>query len=124
MTQPIIKLVLLAAIVVVALFALRGSTRAFHRVVWRGFVVGGLAAAALSVVFPGRLTWLAHKVGVGRGADLVLYILVVTFMLVSVILFRRIADLERKYVVLARALAIREAQELEAREPPDTDQDA
>jgi small membrane protein len=86
--------------------------------------VGGLAAAALSVVFPGRLTWVAHKVGVGRGADLVLYILVVTFMLVSVILFRRIADLERKYVVVARALAIREAQELDAREPPETDQDA
>jgi hypothetical protein len=40
------------------------------------------------------------------------------------ILFRRIADLERKYVVLARALAIREAQELDVREPPEMDEDA
>jgi hypothetical protein len=125
MTQPIIKLVLLAAIAVVALFALRGSTKAIHRVVWRGFVVGGLVAAALAVIFPGRLTWLAHKVGVGRGADLVLYVMVVVFMLVSVILFRRISDLERKYVVLARALAVREAQEFNSHEPPpDSGQDA
>jgi hypothetical protein len=123
MTQPIIKLVLLAAIAVVALFALRGSTRAFHRVVWRGFVLGGVVAAALSVLFPGDLSWIAHKVGVGRGADLVLYILVVSFMLVSVILFRRMADLERRYVVLARALAIREAEELEGQEHTETDSD-
>jgi hypothetical protein len=116
MTQPIIKLALLAAIAVVALFALRGSTRAFHRVVWRGYVVAILVAAAASVAFPGALTWIAHKVGVGRGADLLLYVLVVTFMLVSVILFRRISDLERKYVVLARSLAISEARTLDSPE--------
>jgi small membrane protein len=119
MTQPIIKLALLAALAVVALFALRGSTRAFHRVLWRGYVVGILLAAGVSIVFPGALTWLAHKVGVGRGADLLLYILVVTFMLVSVILFRRISDLERKYVVLSRALALRESQEPDPRDPPE-----
>jgi hypothetical protein len=123
MNQPIIKLLLLAAIAVVGLFALRGSTRAIHRVVWRGFVVGGLLAAALSVLFPGGLSWLAHKVGVGRGADLVLYILVITFMLVSVILFRRVADLERRYVVLARQLAIRQAQEPDVRGPSKTESD-
>ena len=38
-------------------------------------------------------------------------VLVVAFMLVSVVLFRRLADLERKYVALARAFAVREAQE-------------
>lgn len=110
MSQPLIKLVLLAAIAVVALFALRGSTKAIHRVVWRGFVIVSLVAAALSIVFPSELTRVAHKVGVGRGADLVLYVLVVTFMLVSVILFRRLADLERKYVNLSRSFAIHEAE--------------
>jgi hypothetical protein len=111
MTQPIIKLVLLAAIVLVALFALRGSTKAYHRVVWRGYVVGILAVAAVSIVFPGSLTWLAHKVGVGRGADLLLYVLVVTFLLVSVILFRRMEQLERKYIGLARTMAVNQAAE-------------
>jgi hypothetical protein len=60
-------------------------------------------------LFPSGLTWIAHKVGVGRGADLLLYILVVTFGLVSVILFRRLDALERKYVAVARMLAIQEA---------------
>ena len=109
MTQPIIKMLLLAAIAVVALFAMRGSTRAMHRVLWRGYVIGILVAAGLSILFPDILTRLAKLVGVGRGTDLLLYILVVTFLLVSVILFRRLDALERKYVVLARLLAIKDA---------------
>jgi hypothetical protein len=109
MSQPIIKLLLLAAIALVALFALRGSTRAVHRILWRGYVVGTLCAAAVSVMFPGILAWLADRVGVGRGTDLLLYILVITFLLVSVILFRRIEVLERRYIGLARALALEQA---------------
>jgi hypothetical protein len=117
MTQPIIKLLLLAAIAVVALFALRGSTRAMHRVLWRGYVVGILVAAALSIVFPDILTRLAKVVGVGRGTDLLLYILVVTFLFVSVILFRRLDALERKYVRLARLIAIRDATDPDEADP-------
>jgi len=109
MTQPLIKILLLAAFALVGYYAIRGSRRAFHRVVWRGFVVGALVAAVLSVVFPNKLTWVANKVGVGRGADLLLYVLTVVFMLVSVVLFRRLAELERKYVALVRTLAVRDA---------------
>ena len=111
MTQPLIKILLLAAFALVGYYAIRGSRRAFHRVVWRGFVVAALVASVLSVVFPNRLTWVANKVGVGRGADLLLYVLTVVFMLVSVVLFRRLAELERKYVALARTLAVRDAVE-------------
>lgn len=109
MTQPIIKLLLLAAIAVVGWYSLRGGQRALHRVIWRAYVVGILVAAVLSTLFPQWLTWLANRVGVGRGADLLLYVLVVTFGLVSVILFRRLDTLERKYVALARSVAIAEA---------------
>ncbi|HEY3527629.1 MAG TPA: DUF2304 domain-containing protein [Nocardioides sp.] len=111
MTQPLIKILLLAALAVVGYYAVRGSRRALHRVVWRGLVVVTLVAAVVSVVFPNTLTWVANQVGVGRGADLLLYLLTVAFMLVSVVLFRRLADVERKYVTLARTLAIREAQD-------------
>jgi small membrane protein len=109
MTQPLIKLLLLAGIALVGYYAVRGSRRAIHRVVWRGFVVIGLGAAMVSVLFPDILTWVAQKVGVGRGTDLLLYITVIAFMLVSVVLFRRLSDLERKYVALAREVAVREA---------------
>jgi hypothetical protein len=109
MSQPIIKLLLLAAIALVALFALRGSTKPVHRVLWRGYVVGILVAAALSILYPDLLSRFAKLVGVGRGTDLLLYMLVVTFLFVSVILFRRLEALERKYVGLARHMAIRDS---------------
>ena len=107
--MTLIKLLLLAAIVVVGLLAFRGSQRPVHKVIWRAYVVLALVAAALAVVFPDSLTRLANAVGVGRGADLVLYLFVVTFMLVSVVLFRRLAELERRYTLLARNMAMRDA---------------
>lgn len=110
MTQPLIKLLLLAAIALVGYYAVRGGRRALHRVVWRGFVVAGLGAAVVGVLFPNSLTWVANRLGVGRGADLLLYIVTVSFMLISVVLFRRLADLERRYVDLARTQALQDAR--------------
>lgn len=104
--MTVIKLLLLAAIVVFALLAFRGSRRAIHKVLWRAYVVLVVLAAGVSVVYPDGLTRIAELVGVGRGADLLLYVLVVTFMLVSVVLFRRLAVLERRYTELARELAL------------------
>lgn len=111
MALPLIKILLLAAIFVIALLAFRGSRRALHKVLWRGYVVLVLIAAGLSVLFPDVLTDVAERLGVGRGADLLLYVMVVTFMLVSVVLFRRLAELERRYTELARAIAIRDARD-------------
>ena len=107
--MTLIKLLLLAAIVVVGLLAFRGSRKALHKVLWRAYVVLVVVAAGLSVLFPDLLTSLAQLVGVGRGADLLLYVLVVTFMLVSVVLFRRLNELERRYTQLARTIAVRDA---------------
>jgi hypothetical protein len=107
--MTLIKLLLLAAIVVVGLLAFRGSRKALHKVLWRAYVVLVVVAAGLSVMFPDLLTSLAQLVGVGRGADLLLYVLVVTFMLVSVVLFRRLNELERRYTQLARTIAVRDA---------------
>jgi hypothetical protein len=109
MSQPLIKILLLAALAVVGYYAVKGSRRALHRVVWRGFVMAAVVAGVAAVIYPNGLTKVAVAVGVGRGTDLLLYIMVVTFMLVSVVLFRRLNDLERRYVTLARAVAIAEA---------------
>lgn len=110
MSLPLIKILLLGAIAVFAVLAFRGSRRASYRLLWRGYGVLVVLAAVLSVLYPNTLTEVAEIVGVGRGADLLLYVLVVTFMLTSVVLFRRISVLERRYVELARAVALREAE--------------
>lgn len=104
-----IKLLLLAGVALFGILAYRGSQSAGRRALWRLGGVVVLVGAALSVLFPDSLTRVARTVGVGRGADLVLYVLVVAFMLVTVGLFRRLADLENRYVLLARRIALAEA---------------
>jgi small membrane protein len=106
--MTLIKILLLVSIVVFGLLAFRGSKRAIHKVLWRGYVVLVAATAALAVIFPNVLTRVAEWVGVGRGADLLLYLLVVTFMLVTVVLFRRIGELERRYTQIVRTLAVQD----------------
>jgi hypothetical protein len=105
----LIKLLLLTGIVVVGLLAFRGSTKPIHKVLWRAYVALVLVAAVFAVLLPDTLTTLANSVGVGRGADLLLYVLVVTFLLVAVVLFRRLSVLERRYTQLARIMAVQEA---------------
>lgn len=107
--MTLIKLLLLAAIVVIGLVAFRGSGNALHKVLWRAYVASVVVCAGLSIIFPNALTQVANLIGVGRGADLLLYVLVVTFMLVSVVLFRRLAQLERRFTQLARQVAVAEA---------------
>jgi small membrane protein len=110
MTLPLIKLLLLGAIAFAAFLAFRGSRRASYRALWR--FLGGLAviAGALAVLFPNTLTRVAETLGVGRGADLLLYVLVVTFLLVSLTLFRKLSDLERRYVEMIRSIALERAE--------------
>ena len=107
--MTLIKLLLLAAIVGFGLLAFRGSRKAIHKLMWRGYVVLVMLAAALSVLFPDALTEVANAVGIGRGADLLLYVLVVTFMFLSVVFFRRLTELERRYTQLARRMAVLQA---------------
>lgn len=109
MSQPLIKLLLLAGIVGVAVVAVRARPTAGHRAFWRLAGSAALLGAALSILFPDRLTELAHALGVGRGVDLVVYGLAVSFLFVTVILFRRIGELERRITLLVRQAAIAEA---------------
>ena len=48
------------------------------------------------------------RVGIGRGADLILYGLVVAFFGFVVTTFRRFREMETRYTRLARRLALRE----------------
>lgn len=105
----IIKVALVLGLMLLGGFMLRGRMTAQRLAVRRllGILVLGLGLVA--ILFPGAVTWLANRVGVGRGTDLLLYVLVIAFLFVSVALYQRISDLEARYVALARRLAITEA---------------
>jgi hypothetical protein len=105
MTQPTIKLLLLAAIAVIGWYSVCVGKRVLHRVVWRGFVVRILFAGVLSILFPRGLSLGVHRVGIG----LVLYVLAAAFGLVGMTQFRWLDRLEPKYALRDRAFALRGA---------------
>lgn len=67
------------------------------------------AFAVWSILDPGVWTRLASMVGIGRGADLILYGLVVAFFSFVVTTFKRFREMEIRYTRLARRIAIDEA---------------
>lgn len=109
-TLVIIQVVLIAVVVLVVarLFRSRGArAQAIRRI---GLVVFA-AFAAVSILFPDVWTQIAQKVGVGRGADLVLYALVVAFLSFTVTTYLRFRDFETRYTRLARRIALDEARD-------------
>jgi hypothetical protein len=101
-------LLVLAAVLLFVFFLQRSHTarlQAFKRIGFTLFCLFGVIA----VLYPGVMTWLANRVGVGRGTDLLLYILVVVFGFFALNTYLRFKDTERRLTRLARAMAIRDA---------------
>lgn len=67
------------------------------------------ALAVWSILFPSVWNHFARLVGVGRGTDMVLYLLVVAFLSFTLTTYLRFRDLETRYTTLARRLALGEA---------------
>lgn len=73
----------------------------------RLFVWLSASAAIAYPEFPQRV---AEYLGIGRGADAVLYLFVLAFLWVSFFLYSRQLRLQRQITQLTRHLAIRDAQ--------------
>lgn len=65
-------------------------------------------AAAVAIVWPGLTIVVAHALGIGRGADLVLYCSVVVMMIGFLMVYARLQRLRRDMTLLVRRLAIRD----------------
>lgn len=64
---------------------------------------------AVAVAWPEVTVRLARLVGIGRGADLVLYLFVVAMLVGFSVIYARIRRLRREITLLVRHLAIRDA---------------
>ncbi|QDB80649.1 DUF2304 domain-containing protein [Georgenia sp. 311] len=113
----VIQVLLLVAVSVVAVLLTRGTANARHQAIRRILLVGFVVVAAASVMFPDWLTWLARQVGVGRGADLLLYALVIAFLSYIATSYRRMSELERRITVLTRELALTRTRLEDVEEP-------
>ena len=105
------------AIVIAGFFFLRGGG-ARHQAIRRILGLLFILAAASSVFFPGAWTWVANLVGIGRGADLLTYLMVLAFFAFVVSTSRRFRQFETEQTALARKIAL-----LEAGAPPESAED-
>ena len=100
----------IAAVIALLVFLLRSrgsvQARAWVKVGYVVFVVAGIYA----VLRPNDTTVVAHWVGVGRGTDLMLYLLIVAFAFTTLSTYLHFRDVELRYTRLARAIALEGAR--------------
>ena len=79
---------------------------------WRIALVrcGVWITAAIAITRPDLLQSLANRIGIRRGADLLIYLLALTFLATTFFFYSRYVRLERQVVQLVRELAILEAK--------------
>lgn len=103
-----IQLLLIVGSVSMALMFIRtwgqAKNRAWKRIAFSVFVIVNVYA----VLRPTDVTWLAQQLGVGRGTDLVLYVMVLAMGFLTLNTFLRFRSLEQKITDLARTVAINE----------------
>ena len=114
-----IKILLISSFAILALAAARLGESPRDMAVKRLSVLVVFVLGSLAVVFPDAVTQVAQLVGVGRGTDLVLYLLVVVSALVWLGTYKRLSRLDDQLTQLARAHAILSAQTPSDPQPPD-----
>lgn len=104
-----IKVLASLGLLVVIVTAFRHRNTARNRAWKKIAAVLFVVIALLSIFFPTVSDRIAHTVGVGRGADLILYMLLLAFMFISVNTYLKFRDYDDQITTLARRLAIEEA---------------
>ena len=102
-------LAILGIVALVGFFVVnRGTARASAgvKLLFVAFVVFGASAMLRQDDVP----WVANKLGIQRGLDLVLFLLVIAFAFTTVSTYLRFRDLEVRYARLARAIALQNAE--------------
>lgn len=111
--QIVIQAVLIVSLLFIAVGLTRSTASARHQAVRRIMLVGFVVFAVTAVLFPETLTRIARLVGVGRGADLLLYALVIAFLGALASTFKKTSQLEDRITQLSREVAL-----LRVEEPP------
>ncbi len=101
------------SVLILGTFALRDLIGVLSRANGRGIRLLRLcvwSAAITAIINPGFPQAIANLLGIGRGADVVLYIFVLAFLWVSFFLYSCHLRVQRQVTQLARHIAIQEAQ--------------
>jgi len=101
-----IQLVLITGVILVAIYFL---VRQHNSMLDFFLLLSMVTAALIFIFFLGITNYMAHKLGVGRGADLVFYLSIIIFWFVIIKLYIRIRKLEKTVTDVLRKDALDEA---------------
>jgi hypothetical protein len=104
--QVLLVLAALGALVYFVRLAHNVHIRASKRIAFFAFIVVNIYA----VLRPDDMTWIAQQIGVGRGTDLVVYLLVVAFVFGMLNTYLRQREISNHLTDLARTVALRDAE--------------
>jgi len=106
----IAQLFLMVIILGLLWFALhhRSSTeaRAFRRIAFLGLTL----LVVLAVLFPYVLNDIANSLGIGRGVDLVIYLVSIGFLFFSLSVYLEFGNISRRITLLTRHIALLESK--------------
>ena len=101
-----IQVLLITAIILVAVYFF---VRLHNSILDILLLVLMVSTGLVFVLFPGITNELAHRLGVGRGADLIFYLSIVIFWFVILKLYTRIRRLEKTLTDVVRKDALAES---------------
>jgi len=104
------QLLLIAGVFFAALIGIRVQPGDRSLALKRMFALAFALAAILAILFPDTLTVIANFFGIGRGADLLLYVSILGGLLFAVATVRSKARGDARVTQLARAVALMEAR--------------
>lgn len=104
--QIILVSVLGTAMLVVAALLARGSVGRIVGALW----IAVFAAGVVFAVEPNWTTAIAHRLGISRGTDLLLYLLVLVVLYGFLVIYLKLRRVRRELTLLVRELAIRQAE--------------
>jgi small membrane protein len=89
-----------------AVIALQRTTSRFVRLL----ILATIAVGTVFVWVPDETTAIAETLGVGRGADLILYVWVILTLALILVLYLKVIRMGRKITLLTRAIAVANAR--------------
>jgi len=97
-----IQILLIIGIIIIFLYyVLRFRNALFDLLLLISFSLLGI----FFILFPEKTNLIAHKLGVGRGADLLFYSCIIFFLFIIIKLFARLRRLEEKLTEMVRQQA-------------------
>lgn len=109
----IAQIVLIVCLLATLAYMLRTKPNARQVAIGRITLVLAVLVGIVVILAPGWLSAVAEFFGIGRGADLLLYGLIIAFLINSISMYKKNIELSRELTRLARAQALTQVDLIE-----------